>query len=69
MTTISSFAIADGAWIFVAMFAASWLAIAYGYYTWRGSTINQRPHGSVYSNAPAGPDSASIGLRGDRARR
>lgn len=52
MIPIASFALAGGAWIFAA-FAVAWpLAIAYGHFTRRGSAINQRPYGNVYSNAP-----------------
>jgi hypothetical protein len=52
MTTLASFTLADGAWIFLGFCVAALLALAYGYYTKRGSAINQRPHGSVYSGAP-----------------
>ncbi|MFL5819473.1 MAG: hypothetical protein ACJ76S_02155 [Solirubrobacteraceae bacterium] len=52
MTTIASFTLSDGAWVFIGIFVASLLSIAYGYYTRRGSAINQRAHGSVYSDAP-----------------
>ena len=52
MTTTASFSVADGAWLFIGIFIASLLSIAYGYYTRRGSAINQRPHANVYSDAP-----------------
>ena len=47
MPTSAAFSLADGAWIF-AGFVVVWLiAIAYGYYTRRGSAINQRTYGDV----------------------
>jgi hypothetical protein len=52
MTPIASFALAGGAWIFAAFVVVWLLAIVYGYYTRRGSAINQRPYANVYSNAP-----------------
>jgi hypothetical protein len=74
MSTIASFTLADGAWIFGGLFAAAWLVVAFAYYTRRGSTINQRPHGSVYSGAPGAKtpsvlshdQSAASGLLGRR---
>ena len=76
MTTIASFTVADGAWLFIAIFIASLLAIAYGYYTRRGSAINQRAHGDVYSGAPGakGPsvlshDQSAAGRLVQRRRR
>jgi hypothetical protein len=77
MTTIASFTLADGAWIFIALFILSLLSIAYGYYTRRGSAINQRAHGNVYSNAPGAKtpsvlshdQSAARRLVGDRGKR
>jgi hypothetical protein len=44
MTTIATFTPADGAWIFGAVVVVWLLAIIYGYYTRRGSTINQRTY-------------------------
>jgi hypothetical protein len=52
MTTTAAFTLADGAWIFGGVIIAWLLSIAYGYYTRRGSGINQRPHAGVYSQAP-----------------
>jgi hypothetical protein len=52
MTTIAAFTLADGAWIFGGVIVVWLVSIAYGYYTRRGSAINQRPHGGVYSQAP-----------------
>ena len=52
MTTIAAFTLADGAWIFGGVIVVWLISIAYGYYTRRGSGINQRPHGGVYSQAP-----------------
>ena len=59
MTTIAAFTLADGAWIFGGVIVVWLLSIAYGYYTRRGSGINQRPHGSVYSQAP-GAETPSV---------
>jgi hypothetical protein len=47
MPTIASFALAAGAWIFAAFIVLWLIAIAYGYYTRRGSAINQRTYGDV----------------------
>jgi hypothetical protein len=44
MTTIATFTPADGAWIFGAVVVVWLLSIIYGYYTRRGSTINQRTY-------------------------
>jgi hypothetical protein len=56
MIPIASFALAGGAWIFAAFAVVSPLAVAYAHYTRRGSAINQRPYGNVYSNAPGAKD-------------
>jgi hypothetical protein len=45
MPTIASFTLAAGAWIFAAFIVLWLVAIAYGYYTRRGSAINQRTYG------------------------
>ena len=50
--TIAAFTLAGGAWIFLAFVIVFLAAVIYGLYTRGGSGINQRPHGSVYSNAP-----------------
>jgi hypothetical protein len=42
----------DGALVFLAVVIVWLLSIAYGYYTRRGSAINQHPHAGVYSRAP-----------------
>lgn len=47
MPTPATFSLADGAWIFGAFVVVWLLAIAYGYYTRRGSAINQRAYGDV----------------------
>ena len=44
MTVIALFTLADGAWIFAAFIVVWLLAIVHGYYTRRGSTINQRAY-------------------------
>lgn len=49
---IAASLVADGAWIFLAVIVVWLLSIAYGYYTRRGSAINQHPHAGVYSRAP-----------------
>ena len=50
--TIAAFTLAGGAWIFLAFVLVFLVAVIYGLYTRGGSGINQRPFGSVYSNAP-----------------
>jgi hypothetical protein len=47
MPILSSFSLAAGAWIFAAFIVVWLIAIAYGYYTRRGSAINQRTYASV----------------------
>jgi hypothetical protein len=47
MPTLASFSLADGAWIFGAFVVVWLIAIAHGYYTRRGSAINQRTYGDV----------------------
>jgi hypothetical protein len=47
MPSIASFTLAAGAWIFAAFIVLWLIAIAYGYYTRRGSAINQRTYGDV----------------------
>jgi hypothetical protein len=47
MSTLASFAIAAGAWIFAAFIVLWLIAIAHGYYTRRGSAINQRTYGDT----------------------
>jgi hypothetical protein len=47
MPTSAAFSLADGAWIFVGFVVVWLIAIAYGYYTRRGSAINQRTYGDV----------------------
>jgi hypothetical protein len=49
---LASFQLAGGAWIFAAFIVIWCLALIYGYYTRRGSAINQRSYGNVYTNAP-----------------
>jgi hypothetical protein len=34
----------DGAWIFLILIVLPFFAFVYGFYTRRGSAINQRPH-------------------------
>jgi hypothetical protein len=55
MTPVPALTIADGAWIFVAVIAVWLLAIAYGYYTRRGSAINQRAYGKQTFGAARSP--------------
>jgi hypothetical protein len=47
MSTLASFSLADGAWIFGGFVVVWLIAIAYGYYTRKGSAINQRTYGDV----------------------
>ena len=59
MPTLASFSLADGAWIF-AGFVVVWLiAIAFGYYTRRGSAINQRSYGDVDTRPAPRPPACS----------
>jgi hypothetical protein len=53
-------AVQEGSWMFIAIFIACLVAIAYSYYTRRGSAINQRAHGSEYSDAPGAKGSSTI---------
>lgn len=46
-------ALAGGAWIFLGVVIALFLVVAFGYYTRRGSAINQRPYSD--QNAMSGP--------------
>jgi len=55
MIPIPALTIADGAWIFVAIVVVWLLAIAYGYYTRRGSAINQRAYGKQTFGAARSP--------------
>jgi hypothetical protein len=50
----------QGSWLFIAIFIACLLTIAYSYYTRRGSAINQRTHQSPYSDAPGAKGASSI---------
>jgi hypothetical protein len=50
--TTASMTIAGGAWIFLAFMIVFFFAIVYGYYTRRGSGINQRSYERRYSSAP-----------------
>ncbi len=47
-----AFALAGGAWIFLAFIVVMFFAVVYGYYTERGSGITARPYGKIYSGAP-----------------
>jgi hypothetical protein len=49
---LASFQLAGGAWVFAAFVVIWSLSLSYGYYTRRGSAINQRSYGNVYTNAP-----------------
>jgi hypothetical protein len=51
MTT--AIALAGGAWIFLAFLIVAFFAVAYGYFTIRGSGITHRSYGKVYGGAPA----------------
>jgi len=51
MTTIA-FVLAGGSTIFGAFIVVFGLSVTYSLYTRRGSGINQRPYGNVYTNAP-----------------
>ena len=50
----------QGSWLFIAIFIACLLTIAYSYYTRRGSAINQRAHQSPYSDAPGAKGASTI---------
>lgn len=51
--------LAGGAGIFAAFIAIYTVAVIYSLYTRRGSGINQRPYGNVYTDAP-GANGASV---------
>jgi hypothetical protein len=53
-------AVQQGSWLFIAIFIACLVTIAYSYYTRRGSAINQRTHQSPYSDAPGAKGSSSV---------
>jgi hypothetical protein len=44
----------SGAWIIIAFAVLMFLAIVYGFYTRRGSAINQRPHDSNREGGASG---------------
>jgi hypothetical protein len=54
-------ALAGGSWLFLGFLVLMFFAIAYGYFTERGSGISARPYGKIYGGAPGafGPGSAS----------
>jgi hypothetical protein len=47
-----AFALAGGAWIFLAFLIIAFLGISIGYYTVKGSGITPRSYGKVYGGAP-----------------
>ena len=61
--TIAAFALADGAWIFLAFIVIAFFGLVYGYFTETGSGIGTRPYGKIYSGAPG------AGRRGNAAGR
>ncbi|HKG17853.1 MAG TPA: hypothetical protein VKA96_09215 [Solirubrobacteraceae bacterium] len=54
------FAVQQGSWLFIAIFIACLVTIAYSYYTRRGSAINQRTHQSPYSDAPGAKGASTV---------
>ena len=46
--------------MFITIFIACLVTIAYSYYTRRGSAINQRAHRSEYSDAPGAQGSSTV---------
>jgi hypothetical protein len=50
-------ALANGSWTFVGIVIAIFFAVVFGYYTRRGSAINQHPYGD--RNASSGPERPS----------
>jgi hypothetical protein len=62
-------AMAGGAFIFLGVIVGLFLAVAYSYYTRRGSGINQRPRGGERGDAQAGaagPSRISAAEAGDQ---
>jgi hypothetical protein len=58
---VPAMVLAGGSWIMVGFCVFAFLAVAYGYYTQRGSGITTRPYGKIYGGAPGafGPGEVS----------
>jgi hypothetical protein len=54
-------ALVGGSWIILGFCFFAFFAVAYGYYTERGSGITTRPYGKIYGGAPGafGPGDVS----------
>jgi hypothetical protein len=52
-------ALSGGAWWFLGFLIVAFFGIVFGYYTRKGSGINQRPYGNVYSADTAAKNSPS----------
>jgi hypothetical protein len=57
MRTSLALALADGSWTFIGIVVAIFFAVAFGYYTRRGSAINQHPYAD--RNASSGRETPS----------
>jgi hypothetical protein len=53
-------ALAGGSWVFLGFIVVMFFAVAYGYYTVRGSGINVRPYAKVYGGAPGAKSPANV---------
>ena len=63
-----AFALAGGAWIFLAFLIIAFLGISIGYYTVKGSGITPRSYGKVYGGAPGAKQGGDASGR-DRSQR
>jgi hypothetical protein len=61
--TIAAFALAGGAWIFLAFLIVAFFGVVIGYFTVKGSGITPRAYGKIYGGAPG------AGRRGDASGR
>ena len=55
-----------GMWMFLAFLVLLFFAICHGYYTRRGSGINQRPYDGTSGDAPGAEIPSTIGRDVDR---
>ena len=63
----SIISLAGGAWIMLAFLIAFVVVLAYGFYSRRGSGIDQHPYINVYDQAPGAKGESRMTTSPDRA--
>ena len=59
-------ALVGGSWIILGAQIVGFFAIAFGYYTVKGSGISERPYGGIYGGAPGAHGKASASGKDER---